>query len=136
MFRHFKSPWLGAGVLVFALATSAPAQFTAPPTRGATPGTTGTPGGSGTGGSTSTGGFAGLGSLFGSFGGFSQISPDQDAQLLATAVATVQMIGQLVPLSTGEELFLTFILYEFEKLNFIQSSLFGNGTTLTSPAGP
>ena len=115
MLRPFRSPWLVAGVLMLAVATAAEAQPQSPSA------TTGAPSASGAGVMTTLGG---LGNLLGSL-----ISPEQDAQLLATALSEVQMLGRLIPLSTGEELFLVFLLYEFEKLNAIQGMLFGGGTT-------
>ena len=126
MYRLLKLPWLCAAALTLVLAATAPAQPTAPPTT-APP----TSGGTTTGGSSASGGLSGL---FGGFG-FSFLSAEQDAQALMTAVAVVQEIGQVVPLSTEEQMILVFFIYEIEKLNAIMNMLSGGSMTPMSPAG-
>ena len=67
-------------------------------------------------------------------GGFSLLSSDQDAMLVAAAVSMVEQLAEVVPLSTEDQLFLVFILYEFEKLSAMGNLLSGSGTT--TPGGP
>lgn len=128
-----------ASLLVLALGTFATAQ---PPTQPGTlvPGMVPQPPGTMTpttnpGGSTTTSRSMTNGGI--SLLGLSLLSSDQDAALLATAVAAVQELAQVVPLSADDQLLLVMVFYEMEKWNALAGLLLGGlsgGSAM--PTGP
>lgn len=143
--RRMALIWAGACLLGFVLAGPAAAQTATGKTGGKKPaggtptattptgGTTGSTGGATTGGSTTgttdgspTTGF-GLSGLFGLFGGV--LTPEQESQIMAEAMATTETLVTLLAIDNPlEEMFLFFIVYEVYTIEAIIQELSG-GTT-------
>lgn len=85
--------WLGACALGLALAAPAPAQTGSKSTGGPPPASTTGP----SGGPTTAGGGGGL------FGGFAELTPEQDAALLAEATQLVDLVVTILGLDLTDE---------------------------------